>query len=106
MLPSVSLKSSELSDKPIYNSMWNNVVNAWWPLIFYPATDAPKFHKGMIAMMCICIATLGVTWLVWFLERREWRLYGKPGETERHTDSKNRPQIHSEERENSGFSTQ
>jgi len=59
-------------------NMWNNVVNAWWPLVFYPATDAPKFHKGMIAMICISVATLGVTWLVWFLERREWRLYGKP----------------------------
>jgi len=61
-------------------NMMNNAVNAWWPLLFYPATDAPRFHKGMIAMICTCVATLGVTWLVWFLERREWRLYGKPGE--------------------------
>lgn len=28
---------------------------------------------GMIAMIFVCIATLGVTWLVWFWERREWR---------------------------------
>ncbi|KZP04351.1 MFS general substrate transporter [Athelia psychrophila] len=61
-------------------NMMNNAVNAWWPLLFYPATDAPRFRKGMIAMICTCIATLGVTGLVWFLERREWRLYGKPGE--------------------------
>lgn len=54
--------------------MWNNVVNAWWPLIFYPATDAPKFHNGMIAMICICGATLAITWGVWYMERREWRL--------------------------------
>ena len=54
--------------------MWNNVVNAWWPIVFYPATDAPRFHKGMITMICTCVATLGVTWLVWYLERREWRL--------------------------------
>lgn len=54
-------------------SMWNNAVNAWWPLLFYPATDAPRFKKGMIAMICTCAATLGVTWLVWFLERRELR---------------------------------
>jgi len=53
--------------------MWNNVVNAWWPLVLYPATDAPRFHKGMIAMIPTCAATLGVTWLVWYLERREWR---------------------------------
>ncbi|KIJ70238.1 hypothetical protein HYDPIDRAFT_77458 [Hydnomerulius pinastri MD-312] len=54
-------------------NMWNNVVNAWWPLLFYSATDAPRFRKGMIAMICTCAGTLGVTWLVWFLERREHR---------------------------------
>ncbi|KAL4241411.1 MFS transporter superfamily protein [Abortiporus biennis] len=52
-------------------NMWNNVINAWWPLVFYPATDAPKFTKGMWAMIGICIATLLVTYLVWYLERRE-----------------------------------
>jgi len=54
-------------------NMWNNVVNAWWPLIFYPATDAPEFHKGMWAMIGTAIATLLVTYLVWYLERREKR---------------------------------
>ena len=59
--------------------MWNNAINAWWPLLFYPATDAPRFTKGMYAMIGTCIATLGVTALVWYLERREWRLKGRPG---------------------------
>ncbi|KAH9927165.1 MFS general substrate transporter [Epithele typhae] len=54
-------------------NMWNNVVNAWWPLVFYPATDAPRFVKGLWAMVGTSIATLGVTWLVWYLERRERR---------------------------------
>ena len=53
--------------------MWNNVINAWWPLVFYPATDAPRFRKGAIAMIAVCVATLGVTWLVWYLEKREKR---------------------------------
>lgn len=53
--------------------MWNNVVNAWWSIVFYPATDAPRFQKGMIAMLCACAATLGITWVVYALERREWR---------------------------------
>ncbi|KAF8450361.1 hypothetical protein L210DRAFT_3520368 [Boletus edulis BED1] len=52
-------------------SMWNNAVNAWWPLLFYPATDAPRFTTGMITMICTCGATLVITWLVWYLERRE-----------------------------------
>ncbi|KAF9534154.1 major facilitator superfamily domain-containing protein [Crepidotus variabilis] len=54
-------------------NMWNNAVNAWWSIVFYPATDAPRFRKGMIAMIAVCIATLLATWLVYFLERREWR---------------------------------
>ena len=53
--------------------MWNNVINAWWPLIFYPATDAPRFTKGMWAMIGTALATLLVTALVYYLERREKR---------------------------------
>ena len=53
--------------------MWNNVINAWWPLLFYVASDAPRFRKGMIAMICTSVATLGVPALVWYLERREKR---------------------------------
>lgn len=41
--------------------------------MFYPATDAPRFRRGMIAMLCICVATLGITWLVYYLECRERR---------------------------------
>ena len=51
--------------------MWNNVINAWWPLVFYPATDAPRFTKGMWAMIGTAIATLLVTALVYYLEQRE-----------------------------------
>ncbi|THV08700.1 MFS general substrate transporter [Dendrothele bispora CBS 962.96] len=64
-------------------NMWNNVVNAWWPLVFYPATDAPKFQKGMIAMICVSVATLGVTWLVWYLERRERRRMSLKGDNDK-----------------------
>lgn len=77
--------------------MWNNVINAWWPLVFYPATDAPKFHKGMITMICVCAATLGVTWLVWYLERREWRLHGKPGSKAQASDDDKFPREESQE---------
>lgn len=54
-------------------NMWNNVINAWWPLIFYPATDAPKFRKGMWAMIGTGVATLMVTFFVWYMEQREKR---------------------------------
>ncbi|KAI0722253.1 MFS general substrate transporter [Cerioporus squamosus] len=61
-------------------NMWNNVVNAWWPLVFYPATDAPRFTKGLWAMIGTSIATLLVTWFVWYMERREKR--AREGQTE------------------------
>ncbi|KIJ55140.1 hypothetical protein M422DRAFT_219732 [Sphaerobolus stellatus SS14] len=54
-------------------NMWNNVVNAWWSIVFYPATDAPRFTKGMYAMIGACLGTLAVTFLVWWLERRDRR---------------------------------
>ncbi len=54
-----------------FSSMWNNVINAWWPLVFYPATDAPRFTKGMYAIIGVAVATLAATALVWALERRE-----------------------------------
>jgi MFS transporter, ACS family, pantothenate transporter len=60
--------------------MWNNVINAWWPLVFYPATDAPWFTKGMWAMIGTAIATLAATALVWYLERREKRVMQRSDE--------------------------
>lgn len=75
-----------ITDQQPERSMWNNAINAWWPLVFYPATDAPRFHRGMIALICVSVATLGVTWLVWYLERREWRIRAR--ESERNTVSK------------------
>ena len=74
--------------------MWNNVVNAWWQLVFYPATDAPRFRKGMWVMIGTGIATLLVTFLVWYLERREHRgragvgCVGGQEERERELDEK------------------
>ncbi|KAL0582005.1 hypothetical protein V5O48_000063 [Marasmius crinis-equi] len=52
-------------------NMWNNVINAWWPLVFYRASDAPRFRKGMIALICVSVATLGITWGVWWMGKRE-----------------------------------
>lgn len=66
-------------------------MNAWWQLVFYPATDAPRFRKGMWAMIGTGLATLLVTFLVWYLERREKRGGAgyADGEKERELDEKN-----------------
>lgn len=62
---------SELTGRYWVDSMWNNVVNAWWPLVLYKASDAPRFRTGMIAMLGTCAGTLAATAGVWAMERRE-----------------------------------
>ncbi|KAF6817670.1 major facilitator superfamily transporter [Colletotrichum plurivorum] len=42
----------------------------WWPLIFYPVTDAPNFRKGYIASLVTGALTIPVICLIAFLERR------------------------------------
>ncbi|KAJ5241700.1 Pantothenate transporter liz1 [Penicillium citrinum] len=37
-------------------NMGSNAVNAWWILLFYSADFAPRFTKGMWAMIGCCIA--------------------------------------------------
>ncbi|KAK0384696.1 hypothetical protein NLU13_7174 [Sarocladium strictum] len=41
----------------------SNAVNAWWSIIFYGASHAPWFNRGMWAMIACCIWL--VIWVVW-----------------------------------------
>lgn len=45
----------------------SNVFNSWWSIVFYSANFAPKFTRGMWAMIGCSIAlaiwTAGVTWM-------------------------------------------
>ncbi|PWY85863.1 pantothenate transporter [Aspergillus sclerotioniger CBS 115572] len=43
----------------------------WWPLIFYPATDAPNFRKGYIASLVTGALTLPFIGLIAYLEKRD-----------------------------------
>lgn len=52
-------------------NLGSNAVNAWWSLIFYGANFAPKFTRGMWAMIGTSIAmALWATVLI-FMSRRE-----------------------------------
>ena len=86
--------------------MWNNVINAWWPLVFYPATDAPRFTKGMWAMIGTAIVTLFVTAGVYYMEQREKRVkklkeieFGVDGEGEADENGKEKAEIEADTRE-------
>ncbi|RDW75283.1 hypothetical protein BP6252_06425 [Coleophoma cylindrospora] len=50
----------------------SNAVNAWWSLLFYSANFAPKFTKGMWAMIAMCILlAIWTTGLIWMVDRTE-----------------------------------
>jgi ACS family pantothenate transporter-like MFS transporter len=42
----------------------------WWPLIFYPVTDAPNYRKGYIASFVTGALILPLVLVIAFLERR------------------------------------
>lgn len=44
---------------------------SWWPLIFYPVTDAPNYRKGYIASLVTGAFTLPVIALIVYLEKRD-----------------------------------
>ncbi|KAL4996685.1 major facilitator superfamily domain-containing protein [Aspergillus recurvatus] len=56
-------------------NMGSNAVNAWWSIIFYSADMAPRFTKGMWAMIGVSIAlafwTMGITFLMVREEKRQ-----------------------------------
>ncbi|KAL4899302.1 hypothetical protein BDW74DRAFT_183835 [Aspergillus multicolor] len=43
----------------------------WWPLVFYPVTDAPDFRKGYIASLVTGALTLPFIGVIAWLERRD-----------------------------------
>ncbi|ROV99812.1 hypothetical protein VSDG_02956 [Cytospora chrysosperma] len=43
---------------------------SWWPIIFYPVTDAPSYEKGYIASLVTGALTIPVILLITLLEKR------------------------------------
>ncbi|KAE8155167.1 major facilitator superfamily domain-containing protein [Aspergillus avenaceus] len=55
-------------------NMGNNAVNAWWSILFYSANLAPRFTRGMWAMVgCSVALVLWTTGIVWKTSREERR---------------------------------
>jgi ACS family pantothenate transporter-like MFS transporter len=42
----------------------------WWPLIFYPVTDAPNYRKGYIASIVTGSLILPLVGVIAYLERK------------------------------------
>lgn len=43
---------------------------SWWPIIFYPVTDAPDYHKGYIASLVTGFLTIPCILTIAWLEKR------------------------------------
>lgn len=52
-------------------NMFSNAVNAWWLLLFYGASTAPKFRKGCWAMLATVISSAIVILIMRFLQERD-----------------------------------
>ncbi|KAF8306761.1 MFS general substrate transporter [Clavulina sp. PMI_390] len=50
-------------------NMWSNVLAAWWGLVFYPSTDAPRWKKGHVVTIVMAILTVLVSEAVRYLDR-------------------------------------
>ncbi len=54
-------------------NVFSNVVNSWWGITFWAATDAPKFRDGWISMFPLSVFTTLVALAIVYMERRERR---------------------------------
>ncbi|XBW37249.1 hypothetical protein QEN19_002832 [Hanseniaspora menglaensis] len=52
-------------------NMFSGAVNAWWSIIFYPATDVPNFTSGTYAMFATTTSTAVVSAAIWYLHKRD-----------------------------------
>ncbi|GMG55489.1 unnamed protein product [Ambrosiozyma monospora] len=61
-------------------NMFSSVVNSWWSIVFYKATDVPKWRKGCFAMFGTCFATLFIAGTLRFLQLKDQKLAAGPVE--------------------------
>ncbi|KAL8277629.1 hypothetical protein RQP46_009902 [Phenoliferia psychrophenolica] len=54
-------------------NMASNAVNAWWPLIFFKASDAPRWHRGMISLIVLSPIMVLLTCSAYWLQKRDQR---------------------------------
>ncbi|TFA98371.1 Pantothenate transporter liz1 [Trichoderma ghanense] len=55
-------------------NLGNNAVNAWWSIIFYGASEAPWFNRGMWAMIACSIALAIWTVILQYMDRRRKKM--------------------------------
>lgn len=66
-------------------NMFSNAVNAWWSLLFFGASTAPKYKKGCYAMFATAIASIIVVCMLRYLQTRDEKNF-EPMEDEEQSD--------------------
>ena len=62
-------------------NMFSGAVNAWWSLLFYSTSFAPKFRKGCFALMATSLSSGIVSLVIHYLQKRDdLSLYVDPEE--------------------------
>lgn len=51
----------------------SNIINSWWNIVLWPATDAPRYRNGWISMYPLSVFTTAVALAIVYLERRDRR---------------------------------
>ncbi|KAH7087724.1 major facilitator superfamily domain-containing protein [Paraphoma chrysanthemicola] len=72
-------------------SMVQSILYTFWGIALYPATDAPYWRKGYIAMIVVVFAFFGATFAVSWLDKRSQNIAAQRDELAEpvHTDSTN-----------------
>lgn len=78
-------------------NMFNNAVNAWWSLLFYAASDAPKFRKGCWAMLATAIVSILVVALIRIFQLQENKKKASEPETIVEDDESSELHLHMKE---------
>ncbi|SCU96030.1 LAFA_0G03862g1_1 [Lachancea sp. 'fantastica'] len=52
-------------------NMFSGAVNAWWSLLFYSATMAPRYERGCYALIGTAIGSIVLAALIRWLQRRD-----------------------------------
>ncbi|CAE6507290.1 unnamed protein product [Rhizoctonia solani] len=54
-------------------NLWSNAVTAWWILLFWPVSSAPRYRRGMISTIPIAIFSMLIGWGTHVLDQRARR---------------------------------
>ncbi|KAG8793979.1 hypothetical protein FRC12_000943 [Ceratobasidium sp. 428] len=77
-------------------NLWSNAFTAWWIVLIWPVSSAPRYRRGMISTIPISLISMFLGWVIQVLHRRTLRenTGGRSNESLRSREE--RASVHSE----------